>query len=117
MFARIALYAIAAALIAAHFLRAGELIPATLCLMAPLLFLLKSRRSLLLLQGLAYAAAASWLWTAWELVALRRAYGRPWLLGAAILIAVAAVSALAGTLLRGRTHRDHELNESSGASR
>jgi len=102
MFARITLYLIVAALIAAHFLRAGDLLPAALCLMTPLLFLLRSRWSLLLLQWLAYAAALSWFWTAWELVGLRRSYARPWLLGAAILVAVAVLTALAGVLLRGK---------------
>jgi hypothetical protein len=104
MSARITLYLIVAALIAAHFLRAGDLIPAALCLMTPLLFLLRGRWnwSLPLLQGLAYAAALNWFWTAWELVVIRRSYGRPWLLAAAILVAVAALSALAGVLLRGK---------------
>ncbi|MCX7169939.1 MAG: hypothetical protein NTY41_06480 [Proteobacteria bacterium] len=106
MMTRIVLYVIAAALIAAHFLRAGSWIPAVLCLMAPLLFLLSHRWSLLLLQWLAYAAAVSWLWTAWELVVLRSATGRPWLLAIAILVTVAAFSALVGALLHSGTMQE-----------
>lgn len=106
MIARITLYAIVAALGAAHFTRAGSLILAVLCLMAPLLFFLRRRLSLLLLQGLAYAAAVGWLWTAYELVAMRQAAGRPWLLAATILAAVAALSALAGALLRSGAMRE-----------
>jgi len=98
---QIVLYVIVSWLIAAHFLRSGSLIFAALCLATPLLFLLRRRWSLLLLQGLAYAAAAIWLATAWQVVAERRFFGQPWLRAAAILVAVAAVSALAGVLLRG----------------
>ena len=105
MRARISLYLIAALLIAAHYLRAGDLLTAVLCLASPLLFFLRRRWTLPLLQGLAYAAAANWLWTAWELVLLRRASGQSWLLAAAILVGVAAVSALAGALLRSEVAR------------
>jgi len=100
MLTRISLYLIAAALISAHFLRAGNAALAALCLATPGLFLLRRAWSLLLLQGLAYAAAVCWLWTVWELVVVRRADGRPWLLAAAILLSVTALSALAGILLR-----------------
>lgn len=110
MFARIALYVIAAALSAAHFMRAGSLILAVLCLMTPLLFFLRQRWSLLLLQGLAYAAAVSWCWTAYELVLMRQAVGRPWLLAAAILAAVAALSATAGALLHSRAMQERYRN-------
>lgn len=100
MLARISLYLIAAVLIAAHFLRAGNHFMATLCLAAPGLLILRQAWSLLLLEALAYAASCCWLWTAWELVGLRRAEGRAWQLAAAILSTAAALSALAGILLR-----------------
>lgn len=102
MILRIVLYVIVSWLVAAHFLRSGSLILMTLCLVTPLLFLLRRHWSLLLLQGMAYAAAAIWLVTAWQVVAERRFFGQPWLRAAAILLAVAAVSALAGMLLRGQ---------------
>ena len=100
MIVRIMLYVIATWLIAAHFLRAGSLIPTALCLLTPLLFFVRRRWSLLLLQWLAYAACVIWLGTAWQIAAMRRSFGQPWLRAAAILAAVAAISALAGLLLR-----------------
>jgi hypothetical protein len=105
MILRIALYVIVAWLIAAHFLRSGSLIPMALCLATPLLFLARRRWSLLVLEGLAYTAAAIWLVTAWQLVAERRLFGEPWMRAAIILLAVAAVSALAGVVLRGTSVR------------
>jgi hypothetical protein len=99
MIARISLYIVAALLIAAHFLRVGNMVGVALCLATPLLFLLRRRWSLLVLQGLAYVAAAIWLATAWQIVDMRLAYGQPWLRAMLILVAVAAFSMLAGFLL------------------
>lgn len=99
MIARISLYVVAAVLIAAHFLRVGNLIGVALCLAAPLLFLLRRRWSLLVLQWLAYVAAAVWLATAWQIVDMRLAFGAPWLRSLIILAAVAGVTVLAGGLL------------------
>lgn len=93
-------------LIAAHFLRVDSLVPTALCLVTPLLFFVRRRWSLLLLQWLAYAACAIWLGTAWQIVAMRRAFGQPWLRAGIILGAVASVSALAGLLLRGSAVRE-----------
>src|SRR5208283_2484322 len=103
MIVRISLYVAATMLIAAHFLRVGNMIGVALCLAMPLLFLVRQRWSLLLLQGLAYVAAAIWLATAWQVVAIRWSLGRPWHLAAVILVSVAAVSVLAGGLLHSRT--------------
>ena len=100
MATRISLYVFAALLIAAHFLRVGNLIGVALCLATPLLFFVRQRWSLLLLQILAYAAAGRWLWTAWQVAMERMAFGQPWLRAALILVVVAAVSTLAGVLLR-----------------
>jgi len=58
---RISLYVVAAMLLGAHFLRAGDLVMVALCLAAPLLFLWRRRWSLMLLQLLAYGAAGRWL--------------------------------------------------------
>ena len=103
MIARISLYVIAALLIAAHFLRVGNTIGVALCLTAPFLFFVRQRWSLLVLQALAYAAAAVWLVTAWQIASERWSFGQPWLRAAAILIVVAVISALAGLLLRSRS--------------
>ncbi|MGA3399523.1 MAG: hypothetical protein ABSC95_09910 [Acetobacteraceae bacterium] len=103
MIARLVLYVITSWLIAAHFLREGSLLPTALCLATPLLFLVRRRWSLSVLQWLAYAAAIIWLGTTWHLVAERRFFGQPWLRAAVILVAVAAVSVLAGIVLRSTT--------------
>ena len=103
MIVRIMLYTVAALLLAAHFLRMGDIFATVACLAVPALFLLRQRWSLLLLQGLAYVAAAIWLTTAWHVVAIRWSLGRPWHLAAVILVSVAAVSVLAGGLLQSRT--------------
>lgn len=103
MLARILLYIVAALLLAAHFLRVGNMVDVALCLATPLLFFVRQRWSLLLLQTLAYVAAATWLVTAWQIAAERMSFGQPWLRAALILVVVAAVSALAGSLLRGTT--------------
>lgn len=74
MISRILLYVVAAA----HFLRVGNMVAVALCLATPLLFLVRRRWSLLILQWLAYVAAAVWLATAWQIVDMRVAFGEPW---------------------------------------
>ncbi|MBE0624685.1 MAG: hypothetical protein IH606_07735 [Burkholderiales bacterium] len=96
---RIALYTVAALLLGAHFLRAGNLAMMTLCLAVPLLFFWRQRWSLIVLQVLAYAACASWVAVALQLVQLRQQTGQPWAVAALILGAVALLSLLAGLLL------------------
>lgn len=97
---RIGLYVIASWLIAAHFLRMDAWALAALCLATPLLFFLRRHWAMYLLQVLAYAAGAVWLVTAWQIVATRRAFGVPWERSALILLTVAAVTLIAGWLLR-----------------
>ena len=53
----------AALLLGAHFLRAGNVVAAALCLVTPLLFLHRQRWILLPLQVMAYGASASWVIT------------------------------------------------------
>ena len=99
------IFIIAAALIAAHFLRGGHLLPALSCLLLPALFAWRRRWSLLVLQVFAYGAALTWVAIGWELVEERWALGRPWLLTAGIIAAVAALTAVAGALLRSAVMR------------
>jgi len=106
MILRISLFVAAALLLGAHFLRAGNLGLVALCLATPLLFCHRRRWSLFLLQFVAYCAAASWVGAAIQLVGLRRLSGRPWLLAAAILGAVALFTFLAGLLLNSRAITD-----------
>jgi len=107
MLTRIILYVFAALLTGAHFLRADNMLMVMLCIAAPFTFFYHRRPALILLQLLAYGAAATWLYTAWQLVQLRQSLGQAWTLAAAILGAVALVSLLAGLLLNARVMRDH----------
>ena len=100
---RIGLFAIAALLLGAHFLRAGNLGLAILCLAAPLLFLHRRRWSLILLQVMAYCAAANWVVTAVRIVELRELSGKSWTTAAIILGTVALFTFLAGLLLNSRS--------------
>ena len=102
---RISLFVVAALLLGAHFLRAGNLLMVALCLAAPLLFLWKNRWSLMLLQFLAYAAAGTWIAVAIQLMQLRQQSGQPWTAAAIILGSVALFTLLAGLLLNSRAIR------------
>jgi hypothetical protein len=102
---RISLYAAAALLLAAHFLRARDHVLVALCLAAPLLFLWRTRWSLVLLQLMAYAAAVTWTIVAIRLIQLRQSLGQPWTLAAVILGGVVLFTLLAGLLLNSRPMR------------
>ncbi|MFA6314337.1 MAG: hypothetical protein WCV99_12525 [Sterolibacterium sp.] len=104
---RICLFSIAAVLLGAHFFRVGSLAMLALCLSAPLLFILKSRWSLYLLQLSAYGAAGVWIHVAIGIVELRRQFGQPWLSAVAILGTVTLVTLLAGLLLNSTAIRQH----------
>lgn len=103
---RISLYAIAALLLGAHFLRAYNWLMLALCLASPLLFFYRSRWSLIVLQAGAYLASATWLAAAIELLQFRQQVGRPWALGVTILASVALFTLLAGALLNARCMRE-----------
>ena len=103
---RISLYAIAALLLGAHFLRAGNVLMMALCVAAPLLFLWRRRWSLLLLQILAYGAALTWIAVAYQLMELRQRSGQPWTVAAIILGSVALFTFAAGLLLNSRAIKD-----------
>jgi len=109
MLIRIVLYWLAALLLGAHFLRAGNMMFALICIAVPFAFLYRRRHSLVLLQALAYGAAATWLYTAWQLVQTRQSLGQNWALAAAILGVVALYSLLAGLLLNSRVMRERYL--------
>jgi len=102
---RISLFVLAALLLGAHFLRAGNIATTALCLAAPLLFLWKSRWSLIALQCLAYGAAATWVLVAIQLVQMRQQLGQPWTAAVVILGSVALFTLLAGLLLNSRPIR------------
>lgn len=99
MFLRIIPLIISALLLAAHFLRQGNLALVGLCLGVLGLLWVKKRWSLLVLQLFAYGAAVIWTSTAMAIVQERLALGEPWERVAVILGTVALFSVLAGLLL------------------
>ena len=103
MLLRVVLLSLAALLLAAHFFREGSFPLVAVCVAAPLLFLWKKRGSLVLLQLLAYAAAATWVVVAIRLVEVRQQTGRSWTVAVLILGAVALFTLIAGALLNSRS--------------
>jgi hypothetical protein len=103
---RIGLFAVAALLLGAHFLREGNLFAVALCAGAPLLFSWRRRRVLVLLQLMAYGAAGVWILTAVHLVDQRQLAGRDWTAAAAILGTVALLTIAAGLLLNSHAIRE-----------
>jgi hypothetical protein len=106
MILRISLFVIAALLLGAHFLRAGNLAMLALCVAAPLLFLWRRRWSLVLLQFLAYCAAGTWVAVAVQLVQMRQQMGQAWTAAVIILGSVGLFTVLAGLLLNSRAIRE-----------
>ncbi len=96
---RITLLALAAILIAAHFLRTFSMVPMLLCLAAPFLLLIKKRWSLLAVQALTVVAALIWLLTLQGIIQERLIEGRSWVPSAIILGVVSAYTLLTGWLL------------------
>ena len=103
---RISLFAVAALLLGAHFLRAGNLPSVALCLITPLLFLYRKRWILILLQVTAYSGALNWIVAAVKIVQVRQLEGRSGTTAVIILGAVAAYTFLAGLLLNSRSMRE-----------
>lgn len=103
---RISLFVLAALLLGAHFLRAGNYAMVALCLAAPLLFFYRKRWSLIALQFLAYCAAATWIGVAIQLVQMRQQLGQPWTVAVLILGSVALFTLLAGLLLNSRAIKE-----------
>jgi hypothetical protein len=103
---RILWFIIAASLLGAHFYRAGNDVLLALCLLTPLLFLLRRPWSLLVLQAAAYGATLTWLMTALELVQYRQQLGRPWTAAVVILAVVALFTLMAGLLLNSASMRN-----------
>ena len=115
MIARIGLYAFAALLIAAHFLRQGNMTLTVLCALAPLLFAIRKRWVLLVLQAAAYIAASVWMGTAIAIVRERIALGRGYGTALLILALVTGVTLLAGLLLNSRAMSGQYPSATEGA--
>jgi len=99
---RISLYTVAALLLGAHFLRAGNFLMVAVCAAAPLLFFYRRRWSLIALQVLAYCASATWIAVAIDLVQMRQQLGQRWTAAAIILGSVALYTLISGLLLNSR---------------
>ncbi|MBM4325799.1 MAG: hypothetical protein FJ118_01435 [Deltaproteobacteria bacterium] len=97
---------IASLLLAAHFLRHGDIGFMAVCLLVPLILLIKKRWSLILVQLSAYAGAAVWVYTALQIIRERMMFGRPWGVAVVILGAVALFTIFAGLLLNSRNMKD-----------
>ncbi len=104
---RVVLLAMAALLIAAHFLRADEIVPVCLCLAAPFLLLVRKRWMLRFVQAFTAVAAVIWLATLKGIVQQRLTEGRPWTLAAVILGTVAGYTLLTGWLLNSPVVKDN----------
>ena len=96
---RISLLALAAILIAAHFLRTFTIVPMLLCLAVPFILFIKKRWSLRVVQTLTVIAAAIWLLTLGDIIQQRLFEGRSWVASGIILGAVAGYTLLTGWLL------------------
>lgn len=82
-------------LLAAHFYRDADLVPAALCVAAIALVFVRRRWAVVILRvGLA-AGTVVWIATAWQIAQHRMAAGEPYLRMALILGAVAAFTAFA----------------------
>jgi len=103
-------------LLGAHYLRGGQTIGVGLCLLGiPLLFV---RRAWLvgLLRTALLVGTAVWLWTAWQLMAARRAAGEPYLRMLLILLAVAGFTALSAWMLPRRPPSAAEPSRSASGT-
>ena len=116
MVIRIALVCVAALLLAAHFLRWGNLVLVFASLALPLLLLVRRRWALRTVQAALLAGSAVWLVATYRFVQLRRAFDQPWgrlvlILGAVILLTTGAAILLEGESIRRRFPRQRESAE------
>lgn len=114
---RISLFTVAALLLGAHFLRAGNFLMVAVCVASPLLFFYRRRWSLIALQLMAYCASATWIAVAIDLVQMREQLGQRWTAAAIILGSVALFTLVAGLLLNSRKITARYPFRGSGESR
>jgi hypothetical protein len=99
MILRLLPFILAFLFLAAHFLRSAHTPLVILCLVTPLLLLIKKRGILILLQCLTYVGVLVWVHTIYVLVRLRIGMAEPWGRMVLILLGVAVFTFLAGYLL------------------
>lgn len=93
---------LSAILLAAHFLRAGNIALVVLCLAAPLMLATGTRWSVIVVQGLLIVAAGEWVRTALLIAKERAAAGAPVARMFLILGTVAALTLFSALPLRTR---------------
>jgi hypothetical protein len=99
MASRITPLVIALILLGAHFLRSQQPLLVIICMLSPLLLLIRRRWVLVLLQVLAYFGGIVWISTIVDIAQNRIAQGLPWARMVLILGAVALFTILSGLLL------------------
>ena len=97
---------LSALLLAAHFLRWGNLPLVVLCLLFPFLLLIRRRWTLLTVQVLTLAGAAIWANATYRLVRQRMLLGEPWGRLVVILGLLILLSCVAALLLNSKTVKD-----------
>jgi len=98
-------------LLAAHFYRAGLLIPAGALIAIPLLLLVRKSWVPRLFQVMLFFGALEWLHTLIVFAGVRIEIGRPWIRMAIILGAVALFTALSGLVFRNKALRSRYARE------
>ena len=101
-------------LLAAHFFRAGDLMLALACALAPLLLTVRRRIALRAVQGMLAAAIPIWIHTAAVLTQVRLQIGAPWLRLMLILSAVALFTGASLWLLNTKTTKRFFPKRSKG---
>ncbi len=92
----------------AHYFRGGSYAATAVCLIAPVLFVLRRPWSVVASRAVLAAACGVWVVTATRLAQTRRAFGEPYLRLVLILGGVAALTALAALVLPGARRRGRE---------
>ena len=100
MFIRVAPIVLSFWLLAAHFLRVGQMLPCLLLLFYPLLLVIRHRAIPYLLSISLGLAALKWLHVTYNMVMVRLMMGDDWLRMAIIMSAVVCFTLLAGCLFQ-----------------
>ena len=85
--------------LAAHFLRDGNMALVVLTLLSPMMLLIPTRLGVRLLQGVLLVGLVEWVRTSWLLASMRDAAGMPWTRMVIILGAVAVFTLVSALLL------------------
>ena len=91
---------LACLLLAAHFLRAGQVLMVVACSLAPGLLLVSHRMARVALRVVLWGGAAMWVVEAVAIARRRIAFGQPWIRMALILGGVSLFTWWASSLLR-----------------